>query len=181
MRTNSHPVKPGRGLGIVASATYLPLMRARDRVEKAKAVRLLDDDGRIHLTTRRPSGYAGGIAWTAFCGKEASSTFLSGLPHVHDPLKRCKACYAAVDAYGYPRLEGYPPEDIALPVDRDALQTAAVAGVENVREAWDAMKRIRAALEKRGRVGKPKGLDFNAEADALVAAISKLKDERTGK
>jgi hypothetical protein len=72
--------------------------------EKAKAVRLVKDDGKIHLTARRRSTSVLSVPGrAALCGKAAAPGCLAGLPTAQPAEKRCVKCYAAVDVYGYPR------------------------------------------------------------------------------
>jgi hypothetical protein len=74
------------------------------RPEKAKPVRLVKDDGKIHLTARRRSTSLLSVPGRAtLCGKAAAPGYLAGIPTAQPAEKRCPKCYAAVDAYGYPR------------------------------------------------------------------------------
>jgi hypothetical protein len=96
-------IEPGR-LGFRPRRTYLNGMR---KPEKAKPVRLVKDDGRIHLAAPRArSSYTSMSAIpprTTLCGKAAAGGVLAGLPTAQPEDRRCPTCYAAVDAYGYPR------------------------------------------------------------------------------
>jgi hypothetical protein len=75
--------------------------------EKAKAVRLVKDDGRIHLTPAGRPAISNGVnqpgTRLSLCGKKANLAVLAGLPTAQPPEQRCPKCYAAVDTYGYPR------------------------------------------------------------------------------
>jgi hypothetical protein len=69
--------------------------------------------------------------------------------------------------------------DLAIPEDRAALEEAAMAAVENAREAWTALRMVREALEAKGPVASPEGLGFLDEAEVLVDAIGRLGDAST--
>lgn len=82
-------------------------MGKRDRAEKAKAVRLVKDDGRIHLAaagrfTPKPNGFEPAQRLT-LCDKPAMLGVLPGLPTSQPVAARCPACFSAIDAYGYPK------------------------------------------------------------------------------
>jgi hypothetical protein len=75
--------------------------------EKAKPVRLVKDDGKIHLTPAGRPAISNGVNKPgnrlSLCGKKAMLGLLAGLPTAQPAEQRCLKCYAAVDAYGYPR------------------------------------------------------------------------------
>jgi hypothetical protein len=75
--------------------------------EKAKPVRLLKDDGKIHLTPAGKPTISNGVNTPgqrlSLCGKKALLGLLAGIPTAQPEDRRCRKCYAAVDAYGYPR------------------------------------------------------------------------------
>lgn len=75
--------------------------------EKAKPVRLEKDDGKIHLTPAGKPAIRLGINTPgqrlSLCGRKATLGLLAGLPTAQPAEQRCPKCYAAVDAYGYPR------------------------------------------------------------------------------
>jgi hypothetical protein len=75
--------------------------------EKAKPVRLLKDDGQIHLTLPGKPAISNGVNQpgqrVTLCGRKATLGLLAGLPTAQPADLRCGKCFAAVDAYGYPR------------------------------------------------------------------------------
>ena len=82
-------------------------MRKSDRVEKAKAVRLVKDDGKIHLTaaghfTEKPNAFEPAQR-LSLCNRPALLTLLPGLPTSQPANARCAKCFSAIDAYGYPK------------------------------------------------------------------------------
>jgi hypothetical protein len=67
----------------------------------------MKDDGRIHLTPAGKPAIRLSVNTLgqrlSLCGKKANLAVLAGLPTAQPAEQRCPKCYAAVDAYGYPR------------------------------------------------------------------------------
>ncbi len=69
------------------------------------AVARIDGDALIHLASakvERASAFEPPVRST-LCGRKPART-VNGLPSTQKVRDRCPACYALVDAYGYPRV-----------------------------------------------------------------------------
>jgi hypothetical protein len=96
MGTVPYSVKP-LGLGFQCTNTHVPGMQ---KPLKARAVQV-GRDKKIHLTTVKLRA-ANGFRRETLCGL-APVSYIDGIPTSHPVEHRCPACYALVDAYGYPR------------------------------------------------------------------------------